>query len=271
MSQDSKPPEAHSGAAQSSPAPDLPDFFILIERDLIPSTNAYARDLAGKGAGEGTIVWAKAQSRGRGRHGRDWASQPGNLFMSVILRPDAAIQDAVQIGYVAALAVAETVRAGIDGSVPVSQKWPNDVLLDGKKISGILLESAVLSDGMLDWLIVGIGLNVTSHPPDSRLVATDLRCQGDTRTLADVLEGLANSFLRWYRRWQREGFEPIRTAWLDQAHARGEPMEVRQDDNAVRGTFVEIDDTGALVLKPSSGALRTIAYGDVFPPDQDAS
>ena len=270
MSPTGNPTDARSGAASSSPAPALPDFFALIERDLIPSTNDHARDLAGRGAAEGTLVWAKAQTQGRGRHGRDWASQPGNLFVSVVLRPEARVQNAVQIGYVAALAVGETVRAGIDPTVPTSQKWPNDVLLDGRKVSGILLESATLPDGSMDWLVLGIGLNVASHPSDARLAATDLRSHGDTRPLAEILEGLANSFLRWYRRWQGEGFGPIRAAWLDQAHTPGEPIEVRQDRDAFRGAFVEIDDTGALVLKPEAGALRTVSYGDVFPPDQDA-
>lgn len=267
MSQGGHRPEVPSGASASGSAPRLPDLFTLVERDLIPSTNDHARELATGGAGEGTLVWAKAQSRGRGRQGRDWASQPGNLYVSVVLRPEALIQDALQVGYVAALAVADAVRAGLDASVKTTQKWPNDVLVEGEKVSGILLESATLPDGALDWLVLGIGLNVASHPGDSRTPATDLRAHGDARTLAEVLEALAKSILQWYRRWQREGFAPIRAAWLGQAHAYGEALEVRQDGASVRGTFVGIDEAGALILEPASGALRTIAYGDVFPTD----
>ena len=148
----------------SGAPPELPSACRLVSYDRLGSTNDEAKRLARTGAAAWTIVTAREQTAGRGRRGRSWIAIPGNLFMTVILRPDCTPQTAAQLGFVAALAVGEAVRAVVPAEVSVRFKWPNDVLLDGAKVSGILLESETTEWGALDWLIVGIGVNVVGHP-----------------------------------------------------------------------------------------------------------
>jgi BirA family biotin operon repressor/biotin-[acetyl-CoA-carboxylase] ligase len=145
-------------------APRLPPFFRLLRFETIGSTMTEAKRLAGEGAAEGTLVWAGEQTEGRGRRGRPWVSVPGNLYMSLVLRPGGAAAAAAQLGFAAALAVGEAALRLLPGEARISHKWPNDVLVDGRKLSGILLESAAAADGGLAWLVMGIGVNVASHP-----------------------------------------------------------------------------------------------------------
>src|SRR6185436_12611332 len=146
------------GSQRSFPVtypPVLPDGWTLVALQSVGSTNDEAARLAAAGAAEGTVVWAREQTAGRGRRGRHWASPVGNLYTSAIVRPDCPAARAAELGFVAALAVADMVPAGR----PVRLKWPNDVLVEGAKVAGILPESSIGADGQAEHVILGIGVN----------------------------------------------------------------------------------------------------------------
>jgi BirA family biotin operon repressor/biotin-[acetyl-CoA-carboxylase] ligase len=158
--------------------PLLPPAYRLIARESVGSTNDAARALAAEGAEDGTLVWAREQTAGRGRQGRDWTSPPGNLYCSLILRPECPTREAAQLAFVAALGVAGMVGSHVPPLVPLRFKWPNDVLLGKGKIGGILIEAEGQGD-RLDWLVLGVGVNLASHPDQTRFPATDIRAETD--------------------------------------------------------------------------------------------
>lgn len=247
-----------------SAQPRLPSGFTLRTYDSLPSTNDEARRLAGAGAPHGTVVWARTQTAGRGRRGRDWASPAGNLYASFLLRPSIAVDRATQAGFVAAIALGDTVAQAVPAERVVRCKWPNDILVDGAKVSGILLESSLDAAGKMDWLVVGCGLNCTSHPAESRWPATDLETAGaPAKPVADVLQRLVAAMDRWLAVWQRDGFGPIRSAWLDRAYGLGEPVRLIQGDTELEGRFTGLDDDGALLLDRGEGGPLPVRSGEV--------
>lgn len=241
--------------------PALPAGWVLVRLESCSSSNDEARHLAEQGRPARTVVWALQQDGGRGRRGRSWVSPPGNLYCSLLLRPPVSAADAAQLSFVAAVAVAETISAFIPGQARL--KWPNDVLVDGGKISGILLESEPGSQGRVEWLVLGVGINVRHHPAGLDQPATDLLSAGAVSPdLALVLQRFVESFDRWYDRWQIQGFAPIRAAWLNAGHRVGTPLRVRLSETVVTGDFVDLDASGALLLQTADG-LRLITAGDV--------
>ena len=145
---------------------------------MIDSTNEEALRLARAGEPGGAVIWAREQSAGRGRRGRNWVSKAGNLYLSILLRPDAALADAAQLSFAAALAVKNALQrlaTNGDGPPPLTLKWPNDVLMSGNKISGILLEGAAAANSgpkgaRTEYLVIGIGINLRHHPEDTLAV-----------------------------------------------------------------------------------------------------
>ncbi len=246
-------------------APGLPAFYRLGRFAEIDSTNEEAKREAARGAAEGTLIWAHAQSAGRGRRGRHWVSVPGNLYMSVLLRPPVGPGAAAQLGFAAALAVGDAVLPLLPAAAGLAYKWPNDVLVGGRKISGILLESQATGEGRLDWLVVGIGVNLVSFPPDAEFPATSLAAAGAAAIGVDaMLEAVAGRFHFWYERWRVDGFRPLREAWLERAAGIGAPIRVRLHNGESEGRFVGLDTEGALLIEDAAGRRR-IAAGDVFP------
>jgi BirA family biotin operon repressor/biotin-[acetyl-CoA-carboxylase] ligase len=238
------------------------DFFIRHAHEEVASTNDIARELAETGAPEGTLVTARRQHSGRGRRGNTWESIEGNVFLSLILRPDADAQVAAQLSFVAAVTVGDLV-ANLLPDCTVQLKWPNDVLCDGKKISGILLEAGPSGAAGVQWLIVGIGLNVECKPA-SRADATSLRDEGDsTSGVENVIAGFSERFLVWYRTWQAQGFETIRDAWLTRAHGLAGPIQIRHHSDTVDAIFDCVDETGALLAKMADGSSRRVTGGEV--------
>ncbi|NQV79535.1 MAG: biotin--[acetyl-CoA-carboxylase] ligase [Alphaproteobacteria bacterium] len=239
------------------------DFFIRHALDKTHSTNDIARELAEMGAPEGTLVTARHQSAGRGRRGNQWESTEGNVFLSLVLRPDGPPQVAAQVSFVMANAVRDLVAQRLP-SVPTQLKWPNDVLCGGKKISGILLEAGPLSDGRIAWLIAGAGINVTAKPT-TRLDATTLHNEGDTGSDAvTVIADFCERFLFWYEKWQLDGFEPVRTAWLANAHGLAKQIQIRLPHETIDAVFDGIDETGALLARLADGSLRKVTGGEVY-------
>ncbi|MFN4281992.1 MAG: biotin--[acetyl-CoA-carboxylase] ligase [Alphaproteobacteria bacterium] len=249
-----------------SASPALDPFYRLVRLGETASTNDDARRLAAEGSPEGALVWAERQNAGRGRRGRRWESPPGNLYMSILLRPSVPLMQAGQIGFLAALAIAESCAALLPHRA-VACKWPNDVLIAGKKVAGLLLESEAQADGTVDWLVLGLGVNVASHPEGMEFPATSLAAEGANATVENVMAGVANAFAGWYRRWRAEGFAPVRAAWLDRAAGVGGPVRVRFETRTEAGVFAGLDADGALLLhRPSEGAPIRVTAGDLFFP-----
>ncbi len=246
---------------------DLGLRFRLVAFDCLDSTNDEARRRADAGATAGTVVWARRQESGRGRRGRAWISPGGNLYCSIILRPACPLAIAAQLSLVTAVAVADAVARWLPEGPTPQVKWPNDVLVGGAKIAGILLESSPGMDGRLDWVVVGAGINIAGFPAETEFPATALmgRVGGALPEVEAVLTGLLSVFSRWYQAWVRGGFDPIREAWLERAAGLGGPVTVRLDDRSFSGTLTGLDADGALLLAPDGGGpIRRVAAGDVF-------
>jgi BirA family biotin operon repressor/biotin-[acetyl-CoA-carboxylase] ligase len=244
--------------------PRLAPGYELVAFERLGSTNEEAKRRAEAGAAELTLVWAREQSAGKGRRGRAWISPRGNLYLSLVLRPDCALGAAAQLGQVAAVAVGDALEAILPPATSILLKWPNDVLVDGKKAGGILLESSATASGRVDWLVLGLGVNVESAPEGTEFPATSLRQSSQEPILVEVvLAGFCSAFHRWFARWRAEGFAPIRRAWLDRAWRLGERIEVRIDPSPIEGVFRDLDGDGALMLETAGGTKRVTA-ADVF-------
>lgn len=210
------------------------------------------------------MVLADSQTAGRGRLQRGWQSPPGcNLYLSIILRPVVAPQDLAQITLLAGVAVAEA----LTGLCPegVSIKWPNDLLIRGGKVCGILTEMRM--DGELPALIVGIGLNVNigreDFDPAHRLRATSLKEEtGREFSRDDLVCLLCEKFEKWYDIFLRDGFEPVRAEWLSRSDMAGKTVRVLFRDEVQEGRVTGIDRDGALLLADGQGHLRRIVAGD---------
>ena len=243
----------------------LPPGYRLLAYDRLASSNDEAKHLARQGAAAGTIVWAREPTAGRGRRGRTWVGLPGNLAVSFIFRPNCAAGAAAQLGFVAALAVGETIRAVAPADAALAYKWPNDVLLNRRKVSGILLESEMTAGGGLDWLVIGIGLNIAAHPEATEHPSSSLAAEGcAVLDPGDALATLATHLLAWRMRWQGEGFAPIRAAWLAGAAGRGGMLTARLEGGTLSGRFRDLDGDGALLLETEAG-LRRVTAGEIFP------
>lgn len=224
------------------------------------STNADLIALAASGAGEGFWLRAERQTAGKGRQGRDWVSPPGNLYASTLVRLRPTDPAAATLALVAAVALEEVVRAYLGStSVALRLKWPNDVVLAGAKLSGILLERAD------DAVVIGIGVNLAHHPTGLDRPVTSLAAHGVSPDPADFLTTLAATFARWLARWRGEGLGVIRDQWLARAHPRGTALTARlPDGSALDGLFDGLDADGAMILRLADGTTRVIHAGDVF-------
>ncbi len=238
---------------------------VVFERE-VDSTNRLARDLAIAGAGEGTIVVAEAQTAGRGRKGRSWYSPPGEgIYLSLVLRPGFQPAEAPKTTLLAGVALAEALLPIVP--TPVTIKWPNDILAGGKKVAGILVEAATQIDA-IDYMIVGIGINVNmpagGFPPELGERATSLAAEiGHTVSRAGVLGDVLERFEREYDRAEREGFGPAIRRWRELSDMAGRRVRVHSFGGPLEGVIAGIDDDGVLLLTGAGGALERVMAGDV--------
>jgi BirA family biotin operon repressor/biotin-[acetyl-CoA-carboxylase] ligase len=239
---------------------------VIVFEDL-DSTNAEARRRVE--AGERGPVWllARRQSAGRGRRGRSWEAGQGNLAATLLLTLDKPPQEAAQLAFVAALAVGEMADAYVP-AVRTRFKWPNDILIEGCKAAGMLIESGPAAGGGL-WLAIGVGVNLASFPEDVERPATALaeHMYHDAirhPTPDEALERLSTAFDSVLQLWLTEGFERIRQAWLARAVGIGGPCSARLESETIAGVAEGLDADGALLLRLPDGELRRITAGDVF-------
>ncbi len=239
-------------------------ILLLEETD---STNADARRRAD--AGETGPLWivARRQTAGRGRRGRNWESEGGNLFSTLLHLTRKPPAEAAQVTFVAALAVADLIDAFAPPSL-VTIKWPNDVMLAGDKVSGVLVESGAHQTGGL-WLAVGIGVNLAHAPQATERPATALaqHLRGDVSappTVEAAAVALGEAFAVWMERWETLGFQPILDAWQARTSGLDGPAVARLGRETVEGRAEGVAPDGALKLRLSDGSLRLISAGDVF-------
>lgn len=247
----------------AAPIASVPQWRHLALGD-VDSTNAEAMRLARAGEPGGLWVTARRQLEGRGRRGRHWVSEPGNLYASLLL--ELSPRDAIgNLPLVAALAVHRALRPLFGRAAhALSIKWPNDILVDGAKVNGILLESVQLSADRLA-VVIGCGINCAHHPADTLYPTTDLRSCGIEIDPLEMFGRLAPVMAETIAQWDRgRGFAAIRQDWLRAAHGVGSEVRLSLQDDMLVGTFEDIDPAGYLCLRLASGELRRISAGDLF-------
>ncbi len=233
--------------------------------DSLGSTNDEAMARLKAGDPGGLFITAVSQTGGRGRQGRHWVSPPGNLYATLALADPAHLAVAPQIGFVAGVALATTLRQLLGGDERLKIKWPNDILYDGAKLAGILLESATLSGGRIGC-VIGFGVNCLSHPAGLPYRAINISAVGHRIDAATVLIALAIELERQLAVWDRgRGFALIRSSWLAQAAGLGEHIDVAIPRMVRHGRFEGIDPAGRLMLATADGLILVDA-GDVFLP-----
>ena len=222
------------------------------------STNDDMAALARAGAPEGTWLRADRQDGGRGRQGRAWVSPPGNLYASTLVRRIAIDPPAPTLALVAAVALDSLLQGWLaPGRLMI--KWPNDLLADGAKISGILLE------GVDDAVVVGIGVNLAHHPDAIDRPATSLAALGQAPPdPGDFAAELAASFAAWLARWRGEGLGVVLARWQARAHPIGTALSVHGPDGAIEGLYDGLAADGALRLRKADGGVELVHAGDVF-------
>jgi len=239
----------------------------IIVFDELDSTSAEARRRALAGETGPLWIMARRQSAGRGRRGRVWQSGADNLAATLLLTLDASPLRAAQLGFVAALAVADMVQAYAPPTT-VRLKWPNDVLVEGRKVAGVLIESGPAKAGGL-WVSTGIGLNLVSCPADVEYPAmaladglsADVKC---CPSPDEAMEWLSESLAWRLSQWLEQGFEPIRQAWLERAMGMGRICSARLARQTIEGVAESLDADGALLLRLPDRGLARITAGDVF-------
>ena len=207
------------------------------------------------GAQERTLVWAAQQEQGRGRLGRKWESPDGGVYLSLILRPSRPMPEVPQLSLVAGLATVEAIQRVTNLFCAI--RWPNDLLLAGKKVCGILVEAR---DGAA---VIGIGINVAVDPRELPEIATSLRAAGASADPYHLTGELCRRFAAWYDVWTREGFGPIREALRPWIGIFGQPVHIAAGADRFEGTASDLDDSGRLLVRLDSGLLRPFDMGEV--------
>ena len=231
--------------------------------DSLGSTNDEAMARAREGDPGRLWIRAERQSGGKGRLGRNWVSPAGNLYASLLLVDAAPPQHAPELGFVAGVALAATLTPHLGSRLRL--KWPNDAVVDGRKLAGMLLEASQTPRGGFAC-VIGLGVNCASHPQGLPYAATDLASLGHPMAPGDLLDAFAGEFARWLERWDEgRGFALVRAAWLSYAAGLGEPALVSLGDERIKGVLRGLDERGRLLLETETG-LRTIDAGDVFLP-----
>jgi len=241
----------------------------LVTFDQIDSTNLAAKRLAARGAAHLTLVLAKEQTAGRGRLGRRWTSPAGNVYWSMILRPTAGWPTLGTLPFVSALSVKKCLDRLTEGRTNFSIKWPNDVLCDGRKISGILHESeGAGQSGQSASIVVGIGINVDHYPTTDVLYpTTSLRNEGYEIGRDAVITELTRIYIDILLRWISSGYPAIRDDLTKSMLGIGQRIAVRKGIDPAQhrsGIFKGLDDNGHLILETSLGEEERVAVGDVF-------
>lgn len=253
--------------------PDTSSAFPIAELEEIDSTNLEALRRAARGERGPFWLLARCQTAGRGRSGRAWQMQSGNLAATLLITPGCTPDRLHQLSLLTGVAVHDAVRAGLDEAADrlagsLRLKWPNDLMLGRSKLGGILIESTIV--GAQSVAAIGIGVNIAAAPSVEGRETIALAGAGVSTTARALLAGIDAQMRRWLEIWQGgAGFDVVRKAWLERAHQPGEPIIVHVGREVLSGAFAGIDETGALLIDTVSGnenALRRLTFGDVSLP-----
>lgn len=252
-------------------APKLPPLYTLIALDTVDSTNAEAIRQAQTGAPDGLVIWARRQSAARGRRGRAWVSPEGELAVSILIHADKSPAETAQLSFVAAIATLQACAELCPPMTDLRLKWPNDLLINGRKAAGLLLEAGPVIDGRVGWAVLGLGLNLRSAPAGladhPATEPTSIAAEaGVAPSPEQALERFARAFLSWRDEWMHGGFPRIRKAWLDRAWGLGERLTARLEGEEIAGLFEDLDTDGQLILRLENGGARKIAAADILSP-----
>lgn len=249
----------------SHPAPSLPPGVRHIALGDVGSTNQEALALARDGERGPLWITAERQLQGRGRRGRPWVSEAGNLYASLLLTDPAPLDRLGTLPLVAALGVYNALRPFFARTPQaLAIKWPNDILVDGAKVNGILLESEVLAGGTMA-VVIGCGINCAHHPEGTPYPATSLRACAVDVAPEVLFPRLAASMATELARWDRgTGFAAIREDWLRAARGLGEPVRVQMAGSVLEGRFADLDARGYLLVEKVDGDIATVSAGDLF-------
>lgn len=228
----------------------------------VGSTNDVLRERARAGAAEGLVVRAEEQSAGRGRHGRSWTSPKGNLYVSLLFRPTLPLNESATLSLAMGLGLADAIAGDAGPGVDLRLKWPNDLLANGAKVAGILLEN-VADDPARPAIAAGIGVNLRTAPEGLSYPTTSLAALGIAITPEALLARLLARLAPDYLLWQKDGFPALRERWLARAQGLGHFAGARVGERTISGRFVDVDAAGHLVLEDEAGR-RTLNAGELF-------
>lgn len=235
------------------------DDYHLLNYDLLDSTNEEAKRLALAGGQHGAVIWSLMQTEGKGRGGNSWQSIAGNLHFSLLLRPNIPVQNLPQLSFVTSLAIFRAIRTITEADLAI--KWPNDLLLNDKKLAGILLET-VIADNQ-PWVIIGVGVNIEDYPREVKYPAISLKEAGvEIISAKIVLSRFLNMFESLYDEWIDNGFQHIRQQWLAHAAFLHEIITLQCGDDILTGEFTSIDELGQIMLRTETG-LKILPAGEV--------
>lgn len=234
--------------------------FRLRRYGRIGSTSDTCKQLAREGEPEGVAILASEQTVGRGTNGRRWQSPAGNLFLSVLLRPPEKLDETKQYALLAGIALLEALEEFLPDPATLSLKWPNDIMLGGAKVAGILVETAASEGGYAAWLVVGFGANIAIAPP---IPGQQTACLADAGIIPPEPVAVARAVLArlavWRDRKEQQGFKRIRSTWLEHAHPSGTPLVIEAPSGGRYGRFAGLDHDGALLLATGAGVERCVA------------
>ena len=226
--------------------------------DAIPSTMDLVHTLAIEDAEEGTCVWTETQTAGRGRVGRTWVSPSGGLYISILLRPSRILREVPQLALIAGLAISQAIREQTDLDTVI--RWPNDVLLRGRKVAGVLCETKARDNKIA--AIIGIGVNVTTDPKHLPKEGTSLAQAAREPDRIALFASLCRRLDALYRQWNAEGFAPLKPA-LVQHMLFGSIVHITAGSDSFQGQTQDVDEQGRLVVRLDSGILRAVEVGEV--------
>lgn len=244
--------------------PDLPGLFELVCLEKIDSVRDEARRLAASGADEGTLVWAKEQTAGRGRLDKQWVSPPGGLYCAVILRPDFSVETAQQLIFVAAISIGQALSNFASAMTDMNYRWPNAVLLDLGKAAGVHVDYFVNKKKQLEWMVVNICANIKTAPKEFAFAAACLHTEGLSQVSElDVLESFSRYFLSNLNHWANNGFTPTLKSWRQRQVGVNEYIELSLKDNeTIKGNVVPVDKEGALIIKSDDNQERIVSINE---------
>lgn len=237
--------------------------YNLLAFEEIDSTNNEAKRLMQSGAFDRLVIWSKSQNQGKGRSGRVWESPEGNLYLSVLLPINCSLEQSAQLSFVMSLAIHDVITSlAIKNNLKldIKLKWPNDVLVNGKKICGILMES--LSEEVKDWVTIGMGLNVEKTPDIENTVS--LKDLGIKIGVGEVLGMVMNQFDYYHDMWLIYEFDKIRKIWLKSAYKLRKVITISNISNRISGVFEGVDKEGNIIIRLASGEKIPMNTGEVF-------